>query len=333
MTALTSRRQALTAFASTALALGVPRPARAADRVRFLTSWFAQGVHGGFYQAKATGIYAQHGLDVTIAMGGPQINGMQLLAGGDTDFAIGYDLAVLSAVQRGLPIVTVASGFQFDLQGIMTHADVTSLAALKGRRILLASSAHQAIWPWLKERYGYTDDQIGADTGNLQPFFADPTVAMQGYSTDEPFEAQQAHFPVNFFLLAKYGYPPYGSTVITTTALRASKPDVVRRFVRASMEGWRSYLRDPRPGNALIQIDNPRSTDDQNAFCVAELKRSGAVTGGDAARLGIGTMTDARWKATRDFCVRYGLLDARTDWKAAYTLDDVADLRILALTD
>jgi NitT/TauT family transport system substrate-binding protein len=333
MSALPSRRQALTALGGAALAFGAPRAARAADRVRFLTSWYAQGVHGGFYQAKATGIYAKHGLDVAIQMGGPQINGMQLLLGGDADLAIGYDLAVLDAVQRGVPVVTVASTFQFDLQGIMTHPDVTSLAALKGRRILLASSAHQSIWPWLKERYGYTDDQIGAYAGTLQPFFADPAAANQGYSTDEPFEAQQLHVPVNFFLLAKYGYPPYGSTVITTNAFRAAKPDVVRRFVRASMEGWRSYLRDPAPGNALIDIDNPRNTEAQNAFCVAELKRSGAVAGGDAATLGIGTMTDARWKATRDFCVHYGLLDARTEWRAAYTLDDVADLRVLARTD
>jgi hypothetical protein len=116
----------------------------------------------------------------------------------------------------------VAAGFQFDLQGIMTHAGIASLAALKGHEILIASSAHQSIWPWLKERYGYTDDQIGPYTGSLQPFFADPTVAMQGYSTDEPFEAQQAHVPVNFFLLAKYGFPPYGSSIITTRAFAAS---------------------------------------------------------------------------------------------------------------
>ena len=53
--------------------------ANAADKVTFLTSWYAQAEHGGFYQAKAAGIYEKAGLDVTIKMGGPQVNGMQLL--------------------------------------------------------------------------------------------------------------------------------------------------------------------------------------------------------------------------------------------------------------
>jgi NitT/TauT family transport system substrate-binding protein len=62
---------------------------------------------------------------------------------------------------------------------------------------------------------------------------------------------------------------------------------------------------------------------------VAELKRSGAVTGGDAATLGIGAMTDARWKATRDFCVRYGVIKDGTDWRIAYTLDYIKNVHVI----
>jgi NitT/TauT family transport system substrate-binding protein len=64
-------------------------PTLAADKVTFLTSWFAQAEHGGFYQAKATGLYDKAGLDVTIKMGGPQVNGSQLLLAGETDFLMG----------------------------------------------------------------------------------------------------------------------------------------------------------------------------------------------------------------------------------------------------
>ena len=59
-------------------------PTFAADKVTFLTSWFAQAEHGGFYQAKATGLYEKAGLDVTIKMGGPQVNGSQLLLAYET---------------------------------------------------------------------------------------------------------------------------------------------------------------------------------------------------------------------------------------------------------
>ena len=68
-TAVTRR----TSLALMAAAVSVARPARAAEKLTFLTSWFAQAEHGGFYQAVATGIYEKHGLDVTIRFGGPQV--------------------------------------------------------------------------------------------------------------------------------------------------------------------------------------------------------------------------------------------------------------------
>ena len=105
----------------------------AADKVTFLTNWFAQAEHGGFYEAKATGLYDKAGLDVTIKMGGPQVNGSQLLLAGDADFIMGYDIQVLKAREQNLPLVTVASSFQFDLQGIMTHDDVGQYRRTQGQ--------------------------------------------------------------------------------------------------------------------------------------------------------------------------------------------------------
>jgi len=75
-------RMITTALIGTGILLGSLAPTLAADKVTFLTSWFAQAEHGGFYQAKATGLYDKAGLDVTIKMGGPQVNGSQLLLAG-----------------------------------------------------------------------------------------------------------------------------------------------------------------------------------------------------------------------------------------------------------
>src|ERR1700719_5171829 len=191
-------------------------PAIAADKVTFLTSWFAQAEHGGFYQAKATGLYDKAGLDVTIKMGGPQVNGSQLLLAGETDFMMGYDIQVLKGREQNLPLVTVASSFQFDLQGLMTHDDVADIAALKGKPILIAGSSRITFCPWLRAKYGFTDDQIRPYTFNLQPFFADKNIAQQAYPSSEPYQAQEQNEKVKFFLLADGGYPPYGSTSVTT---------------------------------------------------------------------------------------------------------------------
>src|SRR4051795_4318692 len=125
-------------------------PVQAADKVTFLTSWYAQAEHGGFYQAKAAGIYEKAGLDVTIKMGGPQVNGMQLLLAGEADVMMGYDFQVLNSIAKGLPVITIATSFQKDLQGIMTHDDVKGLDDMKDKTILVATPGRTSWWPWMK---------------------------------------------------------------------------------------------------------------------------------------------------------------------------------------
>jgi NitT/TauT family transport system substrate-binding protein len=115
----------------------------------------------------------------------------------------------------------------------------------------------------------------------------------------------QKNVPVNFFLFADYGYPPYGTTMVTTTKLVAEHPDVARRFVKASLEGWKSYVKgDPSPANALIKADNPNMSDAQIAFGIKRMNELQMVDGGDAKTMGIGIMTEQRWKATYDLMVQ-----------------------------
>jgi NitT/TauT family transport system substrate-binding protein len=323
-----SRMMATTLVATVALAASFA-PALAADKIIFLTSWFAQAEHGGFYQAKATGLYDKAGLDVTIKMGGPQVNGTQLLLAGEADFIMGYDIQVLKGREQNLPLVTVASSFQVDLQGIMTHDDVPDLAALKGRPILIAGTSRVTFWPWLRAKYGYSDDQIRPYTFNLQPFFADKTMAQQGYPSSEPYQAEQQNEKVKFFLLADGGYPPYGSTIVTTEKMIAEKPDVVARFVKASLEGWRDYMKNPAPANALIKADNPKMTDGQIDFALVKMKDMKAIDRGDAATLGVGIITADRYKQIYDFMVAGGLLDPKVDWHKAMDDRFVKDLKIM----
>jgi NitT/TauT family transport system substrate-binding protein len=302
----------------------------AADKVTFLTSWYAQAEHGGFYQALAKGIYQKHGLDVTIKMGGPQVNGMQLLNSGQAEFMMGYDLQVLKSVEQGLPVTTVAASFQTDLQGMLTHEDINSLADLKnGKTVLVSTSGRTTWWPWLKAKYGMTDAQSKPYTFNLQPFIIDPNVAQQAYPSSEPFQAMKGGVKHKFFLFANDGYPPYGTTIVTMNKIVQEKPDVVARFVRASMEGWKSYMADPAAANELIKRDNPQMKDDQLAYALEKLKQYNFVSGGDAAEGGIGIMSDERWKKTYDFMVSTGLLKAETDWRKAYTTQFVKDMKVM----
>jgi NitT/TauT family transport system substrate-binding protein len=164
-------------------------------------------------------------------------------------------------------------------------------------------------------------------TFSVAPFLVDKNVAQQGYLTSEPFAIEQAGVKPSVFLLPDYGYPPYGQTIITTRAMAEKNPDVVTKFVRASLKGWESYLANPAPGNALIRKENPRMTDAQLAYSLARLKEHGVVTGGDAETQGIGAMTDERWKRTFDFMVRVGMASEKTDYRRAYTMKFLDEAR------
>jgi len=308
---------------------GLAGGAQAADKVVFVTNWYAEAEHGGFYQALAEGTYQRHGLDVTIRMGGPQVNAYQLLLAGQADLVMGYDIATLNAVEQGLPLVTVAATFQADPAAMIAHPDVKELADLKTRTLLIGQASETTFWPWLKAKYGFTDAQKRPYSFSVQQFLVDKNVAQQGYATSEPYSIQKGGVNPKIFLLAANGYPPYAETIVTLAKTVKDKPDVIRRFIEATALGWKSYLANPAPGNALIKRDNREIEDDLLAFSVARMKDFDLVTGGEAAQQGILTMTDARWKQTFDFMAQAGLIRPNVDYRKAYTLEFVKQVKVM----
>jgi len=229
----------------------------------------------------------------------------------------------LNYVASGVPIITVAALFQKDPQIFMAHPGQgnDSLEALKGKPIMISAGAVSTYWQFLKQRFGYTDAQIRPYTFQLAPFLADKKGVQQGYLTSEPFKAEQAGVRPVVLLLADGGYTSYTTTIETRSQVVRDKPDLVRRFVDASIEGWYGYMDgDPGPANALIKRDNPEMTDDLLAFCREAMKRYGIVVSGDALTLGIGAMTDARWKDFFDTMTRAGVFKPSLDYHRAYTL-------------
>ena len=242
---------------------------------------------------------------------------------------MGYDIQTLKGVEQGLPLVTVAATFQKDPSVIIAHPGVAKLEELKGRPIAISAASDTTFWPWLRAQYGFADSQKRPYAFSVQPFLVDKTLSMQGYVTSEPYSVEKGGVKPVVFLLADSGYPPYAQTIVATRDTLAKKGDAVRRFVQATAEGWKSYLANPAPGNALIRKDNPQMPDDLLAFGLDRIKAYGIVAGGDAAKLGIMTMTDERWKRTFDFMVATGQLKPGFDYRAAYTLDLVKDVRVL----
>ncbi len=312
-----------------AAALVAAQAGFAADKIVFATDWFAQAEHGGYYQALAEGLYKKHDLDVTIRMGGPQLNGLQLLAAGQIDIAMADALQVLSAVEQAVPILAVAATFQKNPTVLIAHPGITRLDALKGKPIAIGAASNTTFWPWLKQKYGFTDDQKRPYGFSVQPFLADPALSQQGFATSEPFSIEKAGVKPSVFLLADHGYPPYSEALVVRQDTLEKRGDAVRRFVRASAEGWKSYLANPAPANALIKKDNPQMGDELLAYGVRKIRDFGIVDSGDAKRLGLLTMTEARWQATLAFLRSSGLAKPNVDYTKAWTIEVVRDVRVV----
>ena len=307
------------------------KPAAAAGRtaIRFATDWRAEAEHGGFYEALAEGEYAKRGLDVTLIQGGPGVNVPQLLAAGAVELGDGSNsFIVMNLAQQKVPVRAVAAFMQKDPQVLIAHPDpgFKTIADLKGRPILLSDASVTAFWVWLKSKYGFTDDQVRKYTFNAAPFLADSRVVQQGYLTSEPYTIEkQGHLKPKVFLLADEGYPGYAAMVLAPDRLIASNPAAVKAFVEASAKGWHDYLYgDPRPADALIMKDNPEMTADVLAQARDKMKAYGIVDGAEAKALGVGAMTDARWKAFFDVASGQGVYPKDLDYKRAYTLDFVS---------
>jgi NitT/TauT family transport system substrate-binding protein len=310
-----------------ALAL-VATPALALDKVTFATNWLAEAEHGGFYQAKADGTYEKYGLDVTILQGGPNANNRLLLAAGTIEFDLGANLIqAFDAVAQNIPILAVAALFQKDPFILMSHpgAGLDRIDDLAKATAFIGKDGFVSVYQWLKKAYGFRDENVKPYTFNSAPFIADKHSIEQGYATSEPFEVErQGKFKPNVFLAADYGYDSYSTTIETTRGLIAKNPDLVQRFVDASIVGWYNYIYgDNRAANALIKRENPDISDEQLAYSAAKMKEYGIVDSGDSLTLGIGAMRDARVKSFFAKMVEAGLFKPELDYRRAYTLQFV----------
>src|SRR5438477_2063881 len=318
-------------FAATlglASALSVGADAQSLDKVAFATNWVAQGEHGGFYQALADGTYRKYGLDVTIIQGGPNVNNRLLLPVGRIDmFMSANTLQSFDAVENKVPTLAVAAIFQKDPQVFIAHPDqgIERFEDLKRLTLFVSKEGIATYFQWLKADFGFSEKRVKPYTSNPQPFLADKRSAMQGYVTSEPFAIEkQAGFTPKVFLLADYGFNSYSTLIETRRDLVASKPDLVQRFVDASIIGWMNYLYgDNKAANALIKRQNPEMTDELLAYSVAKMKEYGIVDSGDAGSLGVGAMTEARMKSFYEKMVRAGVIKPSIALNRAYTLQFV----------
>lgn len=302
----------------------LPVQAQALEAVVFATDWKAQAEQGGFYQAKALGLYEKAGLDVTLRGGGPGVNIPQLLGAGAIDFGMGSNSFIpLNMVRAGVPAKAVMAAFQKDPQVLITHPrdDISTLADIKERPVMIADASVNAFWVWLRAKYDFSDRQIRKYTFNLAPFLVNKEAVQQGYVTSEPYTiATRGGFEPQVFLLSDYGYPSYAAMVLAQNQLIEQRPELVQAFVNASIEGWQSYVYgDPTPGNQLILAANPEMRQDIINQAIEQIRSRAMLASSDTEKNGLGAMSRARWQSFFTTMSENGVYRKSLDWQNAFT--------------
>lgn len=300
-------------FAGLLLAALMQPAAGATERIIFATNWKAQAAHGGFYQAVTDGTYARYGLDVTILQGGPSVNNRPLLPAGRIDFMMtGNLLHSFDNVRNGVPTMVVAAIFQKDPQALIAHPGqgYERFESLRSAPVaFIAKDGQYSWWQWLKVTHGFRDESLRPYNYNLGPFLANPRAIQQGYAVAEPIYVEnQGKFTPVVHLLADHGFSTYSTVIEARTDTVLKRPDLVQRFVDASILGWVHYLYgDRRAANAAMRRDNPEMTDGEIEASVALMKSQGIVDSGESLETGIGSMREARIRDFYEQMVKAGL--------------------------
>lgn len=289
--------------------------ALALDSVTLALNWKAQPELGGFYQALADGTYREQGLDVTIKPGGPLIHNRPLLAAGRVDFFIGTNLLQpFDAVKQGVPTKVVAAIFQKDPQCLIAHPGegYDRWEDLKRAPLLMSNSGRYSFFLWMKAEHGFQRRNLRPYNHSLAPLLANKKWIQQGYATAEPMRFQEATGQLpEVFLLADNGWQSYSTVLETRNKLIEENPELVQRFVNASLLGWKRYLSgDNESANRLIQRDNPTMTDRQIAFSLKAMRERGLVKSGHVKTRGIGAIDPDRVRSFYAKMVEAGVYSA-----------------------
>lgn len=283
-------------------------PGPATDKVVLQTDWFAQPEHGGFYQALAKGYYEEAGLEVEILQGGPNAMSTQKVIKGTVQFAMHRADAIYQMVARNIDVKLVMATLQHDPQGIMLHDSnpVRTLKDLDGKRVMAVPGLS---WiRWIEKKYTIRMEIVPHDFG-LQRFLTDASFIQQCLVTNEPYYARMAGANPRVLPLRDSGFDPYHG-IYCLTDLIEQDPDLVQRFVSASIRGWKDFiLNDPSPALAMIAERNPKMNRDFMDFCYGAMQSGHLVTGDDASGSAVGTLDPVRLDYLEKEMLSLGLVD------------------------
>ena len=203
----------------------------------------------------------------------------------------------------------------------MRKSSVRSFADLEGHTVAVKPGS--TWFAYLEKHFNFKNVRTVPATFSVSNFLQDLTYIQQIFVTSEPFFARKAGAHIRTFVISDTGYDPY-RVFFTSTSLLKEHPEVVAKFVRASLHSWRDYMNDPTAANQAIAKLNPAMNPDQMAFTYQALKDGKFITGSDASGGQLGQFDPARWQTMYQQLLDLKIVKKPFDPKTAYTTQFLA---------
>ena len=286
--------------------------------VRLALNWFPECEHGGYYAALVRGYYRDAGLDVEIIPGGKAAPVIPEVATGRVEFGVTNADQILLGRAQGAPVVAIMAAVQDSPRCIMVHAS-SGIRTLQDLRQLTLAMNDSPFALFLRKRLPLEDVQTVPYSGTIAEFMFRDHFAQQAYVFSEPYVAAAQGADVRCLMVSDAGFNPYTSVLFTSDDAVRTTPDVVQRFVDASIHGWREYLQNPVETNRYIHAQNPEMSLEILAWGADAMK---PLCAEDERFDEVGSMTAARWHRLADQLVEIDAIEpASVKVSEAFTLN------------
>jgi len=302
-----------------------PTPVVEPDKVSVQLSWFHGVEYAGFYAAIAKGYYANANLEVTLIAGGPEINPLDEVNNGKVQFGITSGDSIITARANGQNLVSVATIFKENPLAItsLKKDGIVHPEDLVGKTVGVYSTDLSNFFdlPFLALMSRTNLDRASMNYALIEDFQGTNEIkagnmdAMSGmFATDQQVMANQAGDELNFIYYKDYGYDVYINTISVKEEFRQSNPDLIRRFIQATMKGYQ-YAIENTDEVATLALTYDQSLD--LAYQQAVMKEQiPFINTGDSQ---LGTMNESIWKNTQDILLEFNLISSPVDLKFVYT--------------
>ena len=298
--------------------------AQAQTAITFQLNWVAGGSNAGFASAVAQGFYKEAGLDVKVVEGNGSGNTAQLVANSRSDIAYADAVAISQLIAKGAPMKIVSTVYQSNPNAVLSlkKTGIKSIKDLTGRKVGVPSGSSQTtMLPLFLKANGLKESDVNLinmpPTSMVVSLLQGQVDAILGSIDAYQVQLEAQGAQLDIYRFADHGVPTVSTSIFASDAFIKSNPEVVRKFVAASLKGWSFAIDSPARSVKDIKAVFPNVNE---TLAASELAAIGPLFCSGGAKF-IGKAEDALWVKTQDLLSEVKLLPAGQDPKSYYTND------------